>query len=148
MSEDRPGTYHEVSGSLPENLDRFHELVDRELMARTIAGLKAKGNYDPAQHPDPAQYPPLSVAEHLELLALGEHIARYYRHPSNVDEAVKAGATWQQIAAATDVTEDEARGAYRQWAERQHWLSGQYAGKFGMSDAEYAAALKRAEADR
>ena len=71
------------------------------------------------------------------MLALGERIARYYRHPSQVDKAVKAGASWAQIAAATGTTEDAARAAYREWAEGQH----KYA---GMGDDEYAAALKRA----
>ena len=68
----------------------------------------------------PGKYPPLTVAEHLEVLALGERIARYYRHPSQVDKAVKAGASWEQIAAATGTTAEAARAAYREWAEGQH----------------------------
>ena len=71
------------------------------------------------------------------MLALGERIARYYRHPSQVDMAVRAGASWAQIAAATGTTEVAARAAYREWAEGQH----KYA---SMDDAEYAAALERA----
>src|SRR5207247_1387990 len=51
--------------------------------------------------------------------------------------AVRAGATWEQIAAARNTTADAARAAYREWAEGQH----KYA---GMGDAEYAAALKAA----
>ena len=54
-----------------------------------------------------------------------------------VDRAVRAGATWEQIAAARNITADSARAAYREWAEGQH----QYA---GMGDDEYAAALLRA----
>jgi hypothetical protein len=77
------------------------------------------------------------VAEHLEMLALGEAIAFYYRHPAGVDHAVRAGATWEQIAAARNTTAEAARAAYREWAEGQHKYS-------GMSDADYAAALERA----
>ena len=73
-------------------------------MARSIATLKARGTYEPNEHVNEEKFPPLTVAEHLEMLALGERIARYYRHPSQVDKAVRAGASWEQIAAATGAT--------------------------------------------
>ncbi len=137
----KPTTYHEAMDlSLRDQIDRYEELTDRDLMARVIASLQARGEYDPAKHPDPAAYPPLTVAEHLEMLALGEAIAFYYRHPAAVDHAVRAGATWEQIAAARNVTAEAARAAYRAWAEGQH----KYA---GMGDDEYAAALKAAGED-
>ena len=63
------------------------------------------------------------------MLARGEAIAFYYRHPAGVDHAVKAGATWEQIAAARNTTPEAARAAYREWAEGQH----QYA---SMGDEE------------
>jgi hypothetical protein len=47
--------------------------------------------------------------------------------------------TWEQIAAARNTTPDAARAAYREWAEGQH----RYA---SMGDAEYAAALRAADA--
>jgi hypothetical protein len=133
-----PQTYHEASsGSLPEQIARYHELSERDLLAGSIATLKARGTYQPTEHVNDERFPPLTVAEHLEMLALGEVIARYYRHPSQVDRAVRAGATWQQIADATGTTEAAARAAYREWAEGQH----KYA---CMGDAEYAAAIKAA----
>ena len=133
-----PQTYHEASGgSIVDQMDRYRELDERDLMARSIATLKARGTYEPNEYVNEAKFPPLTVAEHLEMLALGERIARYYRHPSQVDQAVRAGASWEQIAAATGTTEDAARSAYREWAEGQH----KYA---GMDDADYAAALERA----
>jgi hypothetical protein len=133
-----PLTYHEAMAlGLRAQMDRYEELTDRNLMSRSIAGLQARGEYDPGRHPDPAGYPPLTVDEHLEMLALGEAIAFYYRHPAGVDHAVRAGATWEQIAAARNTTAEAARAAYRKWAEGQH----KYA---GMGDAEYAAALERA----
>jgi hypothetical protein len=134
-----PITYHEASdGSLPDQIARYHELTERDLLAGSIATLKARGTYRPSEHVSEERFPPLTVAEHLEMLALGEVIARYYRHPSQVDKAVRAGATWQQIADATGTTEEAARGAYRDWAEGQH----KYA---GMSNATYAEALYLAE---
>ena len=86
--------------------------------------------------------------EHLEVLATGEVVARMYRHPANVDRALEAGATWEQVADALDCDQAQARQDYRKWAEGQHRLwAGEYGdgGKFGMNDAEYAAALARAD---
>jgi hypothetical protein len=138
MTADHPLTYREAMDlSLRDQIDRFEELTDRNLMARSIAILQARGEYNKDKHPDPREYQPLNVAEHLEMLALGEAIAFYYLHPAGVDHAVRAGATWEQIAAASDTTAESARAAYREWAEGQH----KYA---GMNDADYAAALKAA----
>ena len=135
----RPVTYHEAMDlSLPDQRARYEELTDRNLMARSIATLQARGEYDKDKHPDPGEYQPLTVAEHLEMLALGEAIAFYYRHPAGVHDAVKAGATWEQIAAARNTTPEAARAAYREWAEGQHTYA-------GMDDAEYAAALEAAQ---
>jgi hypothetical protein len=137
----RPQTYREASaGSLPDQIDRFRELADRDLTSRSIATLQARGEWteERARTLDPDKYPPLTVAEHLEMLALGERIARYYRHPGQVDKAVRAGASWEQIAAATGTTVDGARDDYRLWAEAQHRHT-------GMSDADYAAALELAD---
>jgi len=135
---DHPLTYHEAMDlSLRDQIARYEELTGRNLVARSIAALQARGGYDKDKHPDPGEYPPLTAAEHLEMLALGEAIAFYYRHPSQVDLAVRAGAAWAQIAAARNTTPEAARTAYREWAEGQHQYS-------GMGDDEYAAALKAA----
>ena len=74
--------------------------------------------------------------------------ASMYRHPANVGRALEAGATWEQIGAALDCDEAQARQDYRKWTEGQHRLwAGEYGGggKFGMNDAEYAEALARAD---
>ena len=135
-----PITYHDAMNlGLRDQLDRYKELTDRDLMSRSIATLQARGEYDPARHPDPSEYAPLTIAEHLEMLALGEAIAFYYRHPSQVDHAVRAGASWEQIAAARNTTAEAARAAYREWAEGQHKHA-------GMGDEEYAAAIEAAGA--
>ena len=62
----------------------------------------------------------------------------------------KLGATWAQIAEATGSSEAQVRRDYRDWAEGQHrlWTGelGGSAGRFGMNDAGYAAAIARVEA--
>jgi hypothetical protein len=124
--------------------EQFDELTSRDLTVRSLATLKARGTYDPAKHADPEKYQPLTVGEHLEVLALGEVLARHYRHPTYVDQAVKVGASWPQIAEAIGSDEPQARQQYREWAVGQHRLHVHYQGKFGIDDAEYAAAIKRA----
>jgi hypothetical protein len=131
---------------LTDVLNRYQELDDRDSMARSIATLKARGAWHADRTLNPDDYPPLTAAEHLEMLALGEALARYYRHPAQVHHAVLAGATWAQIAAATGGDPDQVRGAYREWADGQHQLRRDYpGGTIGMGDDEYAAALKAAE---
>jgi hypothetical protein len=136
-----PQTYQEaMSLGLPDQIDRYRELADRDMTARSITTLQAHGEYDEekARILPIGKYQPLTAAEHLEMLALGEAVAFHYRHPSGVDRAVRAGATWEQIAAARNTTAEAARAAYREWVEGQH----QYA---GMSDDDYGAAIARAE---
>ncbi len=66
--------------------------------------------------------------ERLELLANGEVLARYYRHPATLAHAVEAGASWEQIGAARGASAEQARRDYREWAEGQHDL---WTGKWG-----------------
>ncbi len=63
----------------------------------------------------------LDVAESLELLALGEVIARKAHDSQLVGfrAALRNGASWEQVAAALDVTTAEACAAYHQTIERQ-----------------------------
>jgi hypothetical protein len=138
-----PQTYHEAAGgSIAGQIDRYRQLAEHDALAGAIAIGKARGTYEPGQYVNEQRYPPLTVAGHLEMLALGEVIARYYRHPSQVDKAVRAGATWEQIAAATGTTTEAARAAYVEWAKGQHRLHADMG--IGLDDAEYAAALKTA----
>jgi hypothetical protein len=147
-SQQRPVTYRAAGEeNFAYQRDHFDELSNRDLSARAIATLKARGEYDIARHSDAAKYPPLSVDEHLELLARGEVLARHYRHPAHVHHAVEAGATWQQIADARGTSEEQARQDYREWADGQHMLWEHYEGKFGMPDAEHATAIARSVAD-
>jgi hypothetical protein len=141
-----PITCYEVTGhgrTWLDARDRYDELTRRDLHARSIATLKARGDYDPAKHGtgDPQ---PLTLREHLEVLANGEAVARVYRHPYQVHQAVEAGAAWEQIAEATGTSEARARAEYREFAEGQHRLWRDYEGRYGLNDVEYGAALARA----
>ena len=123
-----PVTFNEAAtGNLTAQAERYRELVRRDT---------------------------LTVPEYLEALAIGEHLAEFRRHPAQVarrargrvtaalgalmDKAVRAGATWEQIAAATGTTDEATRAAYVEWAEGQHQIH-------GLDDAGYAAAIARAE---
>ena len=148
----RPTAYHEASSVYSYSGDaqaRHDELTGHQLLAIARARLVAEGTYDPARHGAEA-HEPLTVAEHLEVIATGEVVARHYRHPADVDRALTAGASWAQIAAARGCSEPKARADYRHWAEGQHNLwTGAYGGepsRFGLDDAGYAAAIARAEA--
>ena len=143
-----PTTFDEASGMpWPDVLNRYQALDNRDAMARAIAILQARGEWNEDRSLNPEDYPPLTTSEHLELLALGEVIARHYRHPALVHHAVVAGATWEQIAAAAGTSADQARQAYGEWAEGQHRLRSDYPdGTIGLGDEEYAAAVKAAGA--
>lgn len=144
-----PGTtYQETSGryrATDDARERFEELPVRDVSARAFMVLAARGDYDPRVHGEVSAVQPLTVTEHLELLAAGELLARYYRHPAHAHRALQAGATWQQVAAATGRDEAQARRDYRQWAGDEHRLWVDYNGEFGIDAAEYAAAIARAD---
>ncbi len=123
--------------------ERYDELSMRDHLTRAHATLKARGEYDPARHgPDDAE--PLSAAEHLELLAATEYLSRACKPSFEIDNALRTGASWPQVAAALGTDEASARVAYREWADGQHDLLTRAGGRIGMSDAEHAAAIKRA----
>ena len=97
-----PTTYSEAAGmAWQDALMRWQELAIRDSI--TTAG-----------RPESAA---LAVAEHLELLALAEVLARHFRHPAPVRRALAAGATWQQVADATGCTAGEALAAYLGWTD-------------------------------
>jgi hypothetical protein len=139
-----PATYDEASEvPFPDVLNRYQALDQRDSMARAIATLQARGEWGDDRSLNPEDYPPLTVAERLELIALGEVMARHYRHPAQVHHAVTAGATWQQIAGATGGNAGQALQDYLQWAEGQHELRERFPdGSIGMGDDEYAGALE------
>lgn len=127
-------------GSIADKITRYDELATHDSMVRAIAIMKARGGYKPNEYVNEEKFPPLTVDEYLEMLAIGERIARYYRHPSQVHTAVKAGATLEQIAEATGITTEAARASYREWVEGQHRLYTDIG--IGMDDQEYAESMR------
>jgi hypothetical protein len=110
-----PATFSEAwDMPFTDVLNRYQVLENRDTMSRAIATLRVRGERNDDRSLDPDDYPPLTTAEHLEMLALGEVIARHYRHLSQVHHTVMAGATWEQIAAATGGDPGQARQAYRE----------------------------------
>jgi hypothetical protein len=123
-------------------LERFNELAAKNASARARIELVERGAYDPARH-GADDRPSLTVAEHIELLALAESIARTVRHPSNVHHALMAGVTWADIARTTDSDELTVRRDYQQWADDQYDLNQRFPDR-GMTADEHAAATARA----
>ncbi|MBO0867905.1 MAG: hypothetical protein J2P15_05015 [Micromonosporaceae bacterium] len=84
---------------------------------------------------------PLSREEALELLALGEVIARKagYGRQLAVRTARAAGASWSQIGAALGTSKQAAWEAHARWIEEQaaqHWNTGYQ----GLSEEDEAGA--------
>jgi hypothetical protein len=149
-SHARPLTYDDAEsvyrGSLlTAGRERYDELTDRDLSASTAARLRERGEVDPGNpgHQAIAAKQPLSADEYLERMAIGEALARYCRHPAMLDDAAKAGASWERVGAARGTSADQARQDYREWADGQHHLPTWTEGRFGMSGAEYAEAIAR-----
>ncbi|MCL2586090.1 MAG: hypothetical protein FWE35_26955 [Streptosporangiales bacterium] len=118
---------------LSKAFQRCLDLSTRKMLADAHTGGKSH-----ADGIDPDDYPPLTVDEHLEHLALGEAIARWGRSIARLDTALAAGATWQEAVDATGIPSTELRTAYLEWASLQH--------KHGyMNDDHYAAVLDRTE---
>jgi hypothetical protein len=135
---DGPVTWEDYIGVglLTEHLTRWRELTDRDLVARSLVSLQARGAYDAEKHGDLADFPPLTVEEHLEGLALGRAISWYLRHPSDLHSAITAGATWEQVAIAIGDDEQEIQQAYRVWVDGQRRLHETTGGTLGLAQAE------------
>jgi hypothetical protein len=133
----RPLTYEAARSRYPDAdaaRERFAELRMREVSALSQDPVLSAGTE------------PLTAAEHLEMMAASEVVARYYqRDQARIDRAVRAGASWEEVGAATGISPAQARQEYRDWAGQQHVRSenpNRYG--LGMDDVEYLAALARA----
>lgn len=83
----------------------------------------------------------------LTVLALRESVRRELERTGlYISDARRMGATWEQIAAALDITEDAARERLRSWADGQEQLHRRdvadgRARPLGIDSEQYAAAL-------
>jgi hypothetical protein len=110
--------------------------LERQFTLRT-----ATDRYDALRAQDALASTPLTRDESLELLALGEVIARKasYGRQLTVRSARRAGASWSQIGAALGTSKQAA------WETHSRWIEGQAArpmrdGHLGWDDDDMAAA--------
>jgi hypothetical protein len=111
---------------------RFDDLRMRDLIAPGAENLPAGGQSEPG---------PLSRQEALELLALGEAIARKaaYGRQLTVRSARAAGASWAQIGAALGTTKQSAWEVHSRWIDQQASQRSAY-GHQSMDSQQAAAA--------
>ena len=137
-ANDHPVTYLQAA-AMPagEALIWYQLLERRDRLSRTSARAHPQGG---RRHGGAASEP-LTVRELLELLSLGEHLARHFRDSFWVHQAVQAGATWPGIAAARAETSLQARQNYVKWADEQRAIAEADPGMTaGMSEAEHVIA--------
>ncbi len=122
----------EYQHTLATAVARYDQLRARDLLASTAAGMKDD---------DPPGPDPLPRQEALELLALGEVIARKagYGRQLSVRSARAAGASWSQIGAALGTSKQSAWEAHSRWIDQQARQHG-HLGYEGMTEPEAAAA--------
>ena len=106
--------------TLPAAVTRFEELRTRDALT------------DPDGGP-----PPLDRREALELLALGEVIARKagYGRQLSVRTARASGASWAEIGSALGTTRQSAWEGHRRWIDGQAAQHGAV-GEIGFDDDE------------
>ena len=123
----------------PADLEAQHTL--RTAVAR-YDDLRAR---DALADPDDAPVPPLTQAEVLEMLALGQVIARKagYGQQLAVRSAREAGAPWSAIGRALDMTKQAAWEAHTRWIEDQA-AQHQASDVQGLDDLSVARARKLA----
>jgi hypothetical protein len=111
----------ERSATLATAVARFDALRTRDALASAAADYAHEFAADPAAGPADIGPPPLTAAEALELLALGEVIIRKagYGRQLDVRSARATGASWAQIGDALGVSRQSAWEAHNRWLEEQ-----------------------------
>jgi hypothetical protein len=135
---DHPVTYLQATAmSASEALIWYQLFERRDRLSRTSARVHPQGG----RRRGGTVSEPLTVRELLELLSLGEHLARHFRDSFWVHQAVQVGATWPGIAAARAETSLQARQNYVIWADEQRAIAKADPGMTtGMSEAEHVIA--------
>src|SRR3954449_6911343 len=115
--------------------------MDVEALEKQLTLTTAVARFEELRLRDSLAEPPLTRAEALELLALGEVIARksgYGRQLSGRTARV-AGASWAEIGSALGTTRQSAWEAHRRWIDGQAAQHGAV-GAIGYDEEETAAA--------
>ncbi|GAA3515886.1 hypothetical protein FHR32_006061 [Streptosporangium album] len=131
--------------STPDELERQFTLLTAAarydaLRARDALASPADEDDSALTPPDPGAEP-LTRGEALELLALGEVIARKagYGRQLSVRSARQAGASWSQIGAALGTSKQAAWEAHSRWIDEQA-KEHQHNGHWGWDENDVAAA--------
>lgn len=109
----------EAQHTLATAATRYDELRTQEVLASGAVG--SSDDRDALAAGDLSRAVPLTAEEALELLALGEVIARKTASGRQlaVRSAREAGASWSQIGAALGVTKQSAWEAHSRWIDQQ-----------------------------
>ncbi|XRQ09984.1 hypothetical protein ACN3XK_03480 [Actinomadura welshii] len=120
-------------------------MVTPEGIEKDVTLTAAASRYDELWLRDAVGEEPLRRAEVLEMLALGEVIARkaVYGRQLAVRSARSAGASWAQIGAALGVSKQAAWEAHGRWIDEQAAQHGRH-GHEGWDEDEAAAARRLA----
>jgi hypothetical protein len=148
--EPRPVTFGQATDrysiSIRAARERYDELNLRDHLARVHADMRPSEMQDPREHGG-GHAEPLSTDEHLELLAAAEYLSRVYRPSCQLDHALNAGATWEQVADALGTSQAAAQAAYRKCADNPSDFLSWADDRTGASDGEHDAATRRPEAE-
>src|SRR3954470_14516421 len=119
--------------------------MDVDALEKELTLAAAVTRFEDLRLRDSLADPPLTRAESLELLALGEVIARKsgYGRQLTVRSARTAGASWAEIGSALGTTRQSAWEAHQRWIEAQAAQHGAV-GQIGFDDADNAAARELA----
>jgi hypothetical protein len=122
--------------------------MDVEKLEKEVTLPAAVARFEDLRLRDSLADPPLTRAEALELLALGEVIARKsgYGRQLTVRSARTAGASWTDIGTALGTTRQSAWEAHQRWIDRQAAQRGEV-GQIGFDEDDVAAARALAGAE-
>ncbi len=139
--EPRPLTFGQATDrysiSIRAARERYDELNLRDHLARVHADMRPSGMQDPREH----------GGGHAEPLSTDEHLSRVYRPSCQLDHALNAGATWEQVGDALGTSQAAAQAAYREWADNPSDFLSWADDRTGASDGEHDAATRRPEAE-
>src|SRR3954451_9644498 len=115
--------------------------MDVDTLEKELTLPAAVARFEDLRLRDSLADPPLRRGDALELLALGEVIARKsgYGRQLTVRSARTAGASWAEIGQALGTTRQSAWEAHRRWIDGQAAQRGTV-GQLGFDDEETAAA--------
>src|SRR3954469_19716806 len=115
--------------------------MDVDALEKELTLAAAVTRFEDLRLRDSLADPPLTRAGALELLALGEVIARKsgYGRQLTVRSARTAGASWAEIGSALGTTRQSAWEAHQRWIDGQAAQRGQV-GQIGFDERDAAAA--------